>query len=772
MRGKAALFLRGRGGAFALLGLVLLLFFWNTLVGFPGDRTFFWEDFLYQNYPYRAFEAEEVRSGSFPFWNPYQFGGMPFAADVQAASFYPPNLLLSLFVHDGRLDPWWVELEGIVHAFLGGIFLFALVRSRTGSVYASLVAAVGWALSGFFVVRMIHLNTLCVVAWSPLILHLLIRAVERRSLAAAVLAGLFFGVSLLGGSPQYSLYLIFLFGLYIFYVLVRPPGGETGGGRLKPILFLGLLLLVGFGIASIQLLPTEEMSRLSLRAEMTYEKSTECSFEPASLTTLLIPKLFGTTAGRNNGGYWGPGRYFYFWELCAYSGVVVLLLASIALVYQPKSPLNLFFAILALFGILLGLGMYGPLHPLFYKFLPVYGRFRCPARALLLTGFALAFLAGQGAAMIGSPPPGKGRWKTLGTVVAFLLFSGVVGYFLSKPDSTGGIRYPAGAEDTSLRAFLLFLVFLLPAAGTILFWAKGRRGLGGPLRLLLFALLIGELFYYGFGFNDGGVDPDRFYRGESSVIDAIRKETEDGLYRVKTRAPEGLLLPRNMGSINRIPSVDGYNQLKLQRYEDIQVSPSIPFDRVIDLLGVRVYTSLDAESGSLRFVRNDDALPKAFFVGSAERAESAEATLSRLGDPSFDPSSVVLLENDGARSENPGGRGSAVVSRWGSNRIEIDVRCDGPGYLVLNEIQYPAWRVSVDGEEREMLGANHALRAVRLTEGEHRVVWEYRSSAFRAGAAISLLTLVLSIGLLLFAGKRRDDRPGRHLAAVTGNEVA
>ena len=137
------MFLQGRGGAFALLGFLLLLFFWNTLVGFPGDRTFFWEDFLYQNYPYRAFEAEEVRSGSFPFWNPYQFGGMPFAADVQAASFYPPNLLLSLVVHDGRLDPWWVELEGIVHAFLGGIFLFALVRSRTGSVYASLVAAAG-----------------------------------------------------------------------------------------------------------------------------------------------------------------------------------------------------------------------------------------------------------------------------------------------------------------------------------------------------------------------------------------------------------------------------------------------------------------------------------------------------------------------------------------------------------------------------------------------------------------------------------------------------
>ncbi len=772
MRGKALSFIQGRGGAFALLGLVLLLFYWNTLVGFPGGRTFFWEDFLYQNYPYRAFEAEEVRNGSFPFWNPYQFGGMPFAADIQAASFYPPNLLLSLVVHDGRLDPWWVELEGIVHAFLGGIFLFALLRSRTGSVYASLLAAVGWALSGFFVVRMIHLNTLCVVAWSPLILHLLIRAVERRSLSAAVLAGLFFGVSLLGGSPQYSLFLLFLFGLYIFYVVVRPPGGETGCGRLKPLLYLALLSLIGFGVASIQLLPTEELSRLSLRSEMTYEKSTECSFEPASLPTLLIPKLFGTTAGRNNGGYWGPGRYFYFWELCAYSGVVVLLLASVALVYRPGSPLNLFFAVLALFGFLLGLGMYGPLHPLFYKFLPVYDRFRCPGRALLLTGFAFVFLAGRGAALIGSPPPGRGRWKAVGTVVAALLFSGLIGYFLSRPGSGGGIRYPAGAEGASLRAFLLFLAFLLPAACAILFWARGRKGLGRPLRSMLLALLIGELFYYGFGFNDGGVDPDRFYRSESTVIDALRKDTEDGLYRVKTRAPEGLLLPRNMGSINRIPSVDGYNQLKLQRYEDIQVSPSIPFDRVIDLLGVRVFTRLDRESGSLRFVRNNDALPKAFFVGSAERPGSAEAILQRLGDPSFDPSAVVLLENDGAEFENPGGAGRAVVSRRTSNRIEIGVECDGPGYLVLNEIHYPAWRVAVDGEEREPLEANHALRAVRLTEGEHRVVWEYRSSTFRAGAAISLSTLALSIGLLFFAGKRRNDGPVRHLAAAAGKEGA
>ncbi|RPJ41311.1 MAG: hypothetical protein EHM19_12240, partial [Candidatus Latescibacterota bacterium] len=243
--------------ALLLLAAVLLLFYWKNLVGFPGGRVFFWEDFAEQNYPYRAFEAVELRRGSFPFWNPYQFAGMPFAADVQAAAFYPFNPLLALAAGGGRLSPVWVEGLGVLHALLGGFLLFLLVRYKTSSAYASILAGIAWALSGFWVVRMIHLNVLSVVAWTPLLLLLLLVACERRSLSAAAWGGIVLGVSLLGGAPQFSLYVLFALGALALYECVRPrEPSARGAKRLLPFLYLGVILTIGGGAAAVQLLPT------------------------------------------------------------------------------------------------------------------------------------------------------------------------------------------------------------------------------------------------------------------------------------------------------------------------------------------------------------------------------------------------------------------------------------------------------------------------------------------------------------------------------------
>ncbi|NNE10320.1 MAG: hypothetical protein HKN20_17300, partial [Gemmatimonadetes bacterium] len=108
MSGRFPGFNRSPLGAALIIGGVLLVFYWKNLIGVPFEQKYFWEDFIYQNYPYRAFHAEEIAGGTFPFWNPFQFGGMPFFADVQTAAFYPPNWLLVPFALDGTLEARWV----------------------------------------------------------------------------------------------------------------------------------------------------------------------------------------------------------------------------------------------------------------------------------------------------------------------------------------------------------------------------------------------------------------------------------------------------------------------------------------------------------------------------------------------------------------------------------------------------------------------------------------------------------------------------------------
>jgi hypothetical protein len=54
---------------------------------------------------------------------------------------------------------------------------------------------------------------------------------------------------------------------------------------------------------------------------------------------------------------------------------------------------------------------------------------------------------------------------------------------------------------------------------------------------------------------------------------------------------------------------------------------------------------------------------------------------------------------------------------------------------VLSEIVYPGWQVWVDGAPQPVDTYNGLLRSVRLSPGDHRVVFAYRPSSLYLGLA-------------------------------------
>src|SRR3954468_9016670 len=100
--------------AWFLLGFVLpaLLLFWEALT---QDRNFAYRDAAHFYYPYYKLIAQEWGARRVPFWNPYENGGEPLAAQPTAAVWYPAKLLFVLpyplafklyhFAH--LLLAWW-----------------------------------------------------------------------------------------------------------------------------------------------------------------------------------------------------------------------------------------------------------------------------------------------------------------------------------------------------------------------------------------------------------------------------------------------------------------------------------------------------------------------------------------------------------------------------------------------------------------------------------------------------------------------------------------
>jgi len=233
-----------------------------------------------------------------------------------------------------------------------------------------------------------------------------------------------------------------------------------------------------------------------------------------------------------------------------------------------------------------------------------------------------------------------------------------------------------------------------------------------------------------------------------------------------------------------IPSANNFDPLQVGRWreliDEINTAPLSRALRLLRVMGVQYIIAprpipgleLAYQGPEVGLYRLPDPLPRAYFVSQARAIADPTALLRELAAPSFNPRQEVLLDkwqiadcklqiaNSKSQIGNPqsaiGNRQSTIgnpqsiaLLRQEANRFTIQALIPQDGYLVLNDTWYPGWRVWVDGEEREVLRANYAFRAVRLEEGAHEVDFRYEPVSFHAGAAISGVAIVISFFLAL-----------------------
>jgi uncharacterized membrane protein YfhO len=92
------------------------------------------------------------------------------------------------------------------------------------------------------------------------------------------------------------------------------------------------------------------------------------------------------------------------------------------------------------------------------------------------------------------------------------------------------------------------------------------------------------------------------------------------------------------------------------------------------------------------------------------------------------------------------------------NRIAFASRQEHDGFILLNEINYPGWSATVDGQPAAVLPADGIFRAVYVKAGSHRLEFSFWPRHFLWGAAISLLTLAAYAAYCIERRKRAAPR--------------
>jgi hypothetical protein len=88
---------------------------------------------------------------------------------------------------------------------------------------------------------------------------------------------------------------------------------------------------------------------------------------------------------------------------------------------------------------------------------------------------------------------------------------------------------------------------------------------------------------------------------------------------------------------------------------------------------------------------------------------------------------------------------SVRIIDYGINSKIFAVNMEHDGFLIVNDVNYPGWRVRVDGKVKELLSANYLFQSVFVPAGKHLVEFEFRPPSFLIGLLISVLTLVFIV---------------------------
>ncbi len=365
-----------------LLTVLVLAVFWRAVLG----GVFYFGDIFQLHYPLRSVYARELRRLSLPLWTPDVLAGYPLLAEGQLGALYPPNIVL----HTLLPVPMAVNMFILGHFVWAALGAYAFCRRIRLYPRAALCAGLIYALGGFMVAHLNHVNIVASAAWLPWLFlltdRLLASDVPSHPASNALWLALAVGMEFLAGHVQIavlSLLAVVAYGLYLA-VLVRPPAKVT--------LLFALFVALGVALSAAQLLPSYELTRLSVRSEgLDPEFFTSFSLHPLYLVNLLWPFVLGNPY---------PNASV---ELVAYVGWLPLLLAlaaplamrrGIQAAFRPLKRARFFFA-MAVFAVLLAFGRWNPAYMALLR-LPVFQWFRAPARYLYLFSFSAAMLAGLG----------------------------------------------------------------------------------------------------------------------------------------------------------------------------------------------------------------------------------------------------------------------------------------------------------------------------------------------------------------------------------------
>lgn len=800
----------------AIIGIFIVasaIYFWPALQGkivYGGDNingtAAIQEGWNYYN-----------ETGETSYWTNAQFSGMP-AYQIGVYRYKASKILRPVywFFHWGARNVYFVMLFYLI-AF------YSLLRAFKIDKWLSVAGAFAISLSSyFFVIIAATHNAKCIaITWMTMAMVGFLLTMRHKYSLGAILTMLFVPLGFYI-HPQMAYYICMLIGvLYVAEFYLHAKAKEWKQLGIATLVFAASMA-IGLGIGASGFFANQEYAKETMRGGhsdlvkatdstnktegLDLDYATAWSYGRNETMTFLIPNYMGGASGYNVGEksvlykelvkarvpkssaknfchsaptYWGEKA---FTSGPVYIGAIICFLFLLGLCVV-SGPYKWALLVATIFSVLLSWGHnFMWLTEVFFKYFPMYNKFRAVESILIVAEITMPLLAFFGVQQLVSKHEDskKNRLYVLiaGGVTAiiclvFALFGSSICSFTSSYDAQwkGQVGEEIYRMIIDQRAAMMIsdawrsLIFVLFATALLYIYVK-KPFKTIYLGLALTALVIADMWAIDKRFcNDANFvnvkDRDKAFKIQPWEEQILQ---DKDYYRVFNMT----VSPFNDARTGyRLHNVGGYSAAKLRRYQDL-------IDEHLSRMNMNVYNMLNTRyfvikgrNGAPQVQYNPDAFGNAWFVDSVLVVNTANEESDALR--TLDLRSTAVTDSTFAKylfatSTNEDPSAEVAFISYSPKRLEYKTYSTIDKTLVFSEIYYPyGWKATIDGQPAELFRVNYMLRAINVPAGGHTIIMAFEPDSVRKGDIVAitciiilLLTILGSLGYYIYTRKKKE----------------
>jgi hypothetical protein len=765
-----------------------------------------WKASMKQSEDYKA------SHGQVPLWTNALFSGMPTFAIA-----YPTNNYIPWYAHEVLT----LHLpKPIQFFFLACICFYFLCVVLKVDPYIGIFGALSFAYATYnpVIISVGHDTKMWSIAYMPALLGSILLIYDKKYWLGTGLTGLFTSIMISMNHPQIAYYLfIALFIMTIFFI-ARWIMQKDYTHLIKALSFTLIAALIGLLTNAVSLLSTYEYQKSTIRggSALAEHKKDDAknglgkeyafaySMENSEPFVMMVPKMFGGSSDKaevdqeNSKAIEAASSLpreiqqqlplTYYWGGIGvtsgppYVGAIVCFLAILAMfVLDDKHKWWMLSAILLTIMMSWGSNL-DQVNTLFYKYLPLYNKFRAPSMILVIPQLLLPALAVMGLHKITFEENKELVWASVkkgliatGVIVGILLLLYISFDFLSERDkdilkqvNNSGQPQLSEALHTffhglkedrkSLMLGSLFRSIGFMAASFLFIYLLYKRKISRIIGFSIIALLsLVDLIAIDSKYLNEENYVDAPYEGsvmvpETQADQMLKKDTS--FYRVLNEA--GDPFTGNNYVSYQYNSVGGYQTARLAIYNDLidsQLRKGNPI--VFNMLNTKYIITKD-QNGATQSARvNPNALGNAWFVKHLNFVPDAHAEMRALDN--LNPIDTAIIQQSyksqlGSIPVTYPATGTIQLIKNDNEIITYRSSSTANEFAVFSEIYYePGWKAFVDRKEVPIVKVDYVLRGIPVTAGNHEIVFKFEPPGFLLGRKITAVFSIIML-LLLLAG--------------------